>query len=328
MAEHLTMWACKAVKNNSKQNLAILLTACTCSPPNMPNINNTAIADTSATKHYLKPTAPVTNINYDAEPLTISTATGQLLQSSAKATINIPRLPPGTSTGKIMPNFVNNLLSIGVFCNANFTVTVTKTDVTVYDAHGIIILRGICESNGAKMWQINLMTATASIPTPPHIDLTNATPNNATISTPAMRPNIIPYNDDGDSINWPQPTQIIQKLDKLADQAPADIPSKAPTPVEQTCPTPIVRPRSDTYLRKAYDLPSIMALIEYHHALLGYPVKSVLLKEIKRGHLRSFPGLSHTSASRYCLDNATPTIIGHMMQVAKGIQSTKPQQPN
>ena len=44
MAEHLTMWASKRSENNSKQNLAILLTACTCSPPNMPNINDTAIA--------------------------------------------------------------------------------------------------------------------------------------------------------------------------------------------------------------------------------------------------------------------------------------------
>jgi hypothetical protein len=34
----------------------------------MPNIDNTTIADTSATKHHLKPMAPVTNINYNAAP--------------------------------------------------------------------------------------------------------------------------------------------------------------------------------------------------------------------------------------------------------------------
>jgi hypothetical protein len=89
----------------------------------MPNINDTAIANTGATKHYLIPMAPVTNINYNAATSTISTATGQLLQLSAEATINIPWLPPGTSTGKIMPDFVNNLLSMGVFCDANCTVT-------------------------------------------------------------------------------------------------------------------------------------------------------------------------------------------------------------
>ena len=137
-----------------------------------------------------------------------------------------------------------------------------------------------------------------------------------------MRPNIIPDDDDdGGRTNWTQPPQIIQHSDKLSGQAPSDIPPRAPTPVAQTCPIPIARPRSNTYHCKAYNLLSIKALIEYHHALLGYPVKLVLLKAIKQGHLRSFPGLSHTSASRYCPDNATPTIMGHMTQVAKGIQS-------
>ena len=190
--------------------------------------------------------APVTNINYNAAPLTISTTTGQLLQSSAKATINIPCLPPGTSTGKIMPNFVNNLLSMGVFCNADCTVTVTKTDVTVYNAHGTIILWGIRESSGAKMWQINLTTATASIPTPPHINLTTATSNNSSIPTLDMRPNIISDNDDDKSItSWTLP-QHIQNLDNLADQAPFEIPPISSTSGAQPFPTPIIRPRSDT----------------------------------------------------------------------------------
>ena len=170
------------------------------------------------------------------------------------------------------------------------------------------------------MWRINLTTATPSIPTQPNINLMTATVIIGSIPTPAILPNIIPYNDDEDSIEWPQPPKIIQHLDKLADHTPTDIPTKAPTPVEHTCPTPIVRPRSDTYRHRAYNLPSIRALIEYHHALLGYPVKSVLLKAIKRGHLGSFPGLSHTSASRYCPDNATPTIMGRMTQVAKRIR--------
>ena len=71
-----------------------------------------------------------------------------------------------------MPDFVNNLLNMDVFCDANCTVTFTKTDVTVYNAHGNIILWGIRESNGAKMWQINLTTTTpnnAMLTTPPYI---------------------------------------------------------------------------------------------------------------------------------------------------------------
>ena len=93
-----------------------------------------------------------------------------------------------------MPDFVNDLLSMGVFCDADCTVTFTKKDVTVYNAHGTIILWVICESSGAKMWQINLTTATA---------------NNSSIPTPAMRPSIIPDdNDEEGSTNWTQPQQI------------------------------------------------------------------------------------------------------------------------
>jgi hypothetical protein len=79
------------------------------------------------------------------------------------------------------------------------------------------------------------------------------------------------------------------------------------------------------YHCKAYDLPSIRALIEYHHATLGSLVKSELLKAIKHGHLRTFPGLSFVNASQYCPDKATPTIMAHMTQTPKGIRSTQPQ---
>ena len=161
-----------------------------------------------------------------------------------------------------MPDFVNNLLSMGVFCDADCSVTFTKTDVAIYDAQGTIILRGFRESDGARMWRVSL---------------TNANANMATVVVPRS-------------------------------------------------PAHIVNSRSDTYHRKSYDLPSIGALIQYHHASLGYPVKSELLKAIKCGHLRSFPGLSYTNASRYCPEAATPTVMGHITQVPKGVRSTKPQQ--
>jgi hypothetical protein len=103
---------------------ALLSTAYTCSPPENTLIN-TAIADTGATNNYLMPEAPVSNINYNSTPTTVSIADGQLLHSSTTATINLPQLPPGTSTGTIMSTFSNNLLSMGVFCDAGCTVVFT-----------------------------------------------------------------------------------------------------------------------------------------------------------------------------------------------------------
>ena len=82
-----------------------------------------------------------------------------------------------------------------------------------------------------------------------------------------------------------------------------------------------------SYQCRAYDLPSVRALVEYHHATMGWPTKAGFLSAIKRGHLRSFPGLTLSAATRYCPAAATPTVMGHMTQVQQGIRSTKLQPP-
>ena len=75
-----------------------------------------------------------------------------------------------------MPTFANNLLSMGVFCDAGCTVVFTKEEVTVTNVAGIKIMQGWRESDGARMWRFNL---------------TNATIASATQLTPRLLPNII-----------------------------------------------------------------------------------------------------------------------------------------
>jgi hypothetical protein len=75
---------------------------------------------------------------------------------------------------------------------------------------------------------------------------------------------------------------------------------------------------------RAYDLPSIPALIAYLHGTAGFPVKSTWLAAIKRGAYTSWPGLTHTLAARYCPD-ADETVRGHMAQPRQHIRSTHSQ---
>jgi hypothetical protein len=82
-----------------------------------------------------------------------------------------------------MPTFANNLLSMGVFCDAGCTVVFTREEVTVTNSAGIKIMQGWRESHGARMWRFNLTTATAS---------------SATHLTPMVLPNIIDDDDDDD----------------------------------------------------------------------------------------------------------------------------------
>ena len=42
----------------------------------------------------------------------------------------------------------------------------------------------------------------------------------------------------------------------------------------------------------AYDIPSVEALVRYMHAASGFPVKSMWLREIKRGDFEMWPGLT------------------------------------
>jgi hypothetical protein len=101
-----------------------------------------------------------------------------------------------------------------------------------------------------------------------------------------------------------------------------------PMPAAPTAPTsqPATRrsPHQSTeYHRRAYDLPSTKNFIEYLHCTVGSPVKSTFLKAVKAGNYCSFPGLSIQTVARYCPTNATPTVMGHLTQVQKGLQSTK-----
>ena len=257
------------------------------------------------------PDAPVSNINYNTCPITVGIADSKLLHSSTTATIDLLHLPPGTTSGTIMPAFANNLPSMGVFCYAGCTVVFTKEDVTVNSSAGIKIMHGWRESNCACMWRFNL---------------TNATAVSTNQLTPMVLPNIIlddkdDNNEDYNIISAPTISQLsqLQSISKTENGAcllsPPHIPPIVTPPIVNNS-TPNSTPTcSMSYQCRAYNLPSVRALVEYHHAMMGWPTKAGLLKATKQGHLRSFPGLTLSAATRYCPDAATPTVMGHTTQV-------------
>ncbi len=111
--------------------------------------------------------------------------------------------------------------------------------------------------------------------------------------------------------------------------ASTTVPSLSSPPLEAMCPTPRQPtalpycPASTEFHRKAYDLPSTRKLIEYIHCIIGSPVKSQFLQAVNNGNFKSFPGISATNVARYCPDNATATVLGHMTQVQQGLRTTK-----
>jgi hypothetical protein len=150
------------------------------------NTNFTAIADTGASHHYCHTNAPVPQRNYNALPTVFGLANGNTCTSIAKATLDLPDLPPGTASCHIMPSFVNNLLSMDVFCDADCSVPFTKHTATVTNKAGKVILTGFRKTTGAKMWRFNLQppwhpfqkTPLACNATPPQIHQSYIIPDN------------------------------------------------------------------------------------------------------------------------------------------------------
>jgi hypothetical protein len=85
----------------------------------------------------------------------------------------------------IMPTVANNLLSMGVFCDAGCTVTFTKDFALIHNSAGMLIMRAARETGGARMWRFHLIK--------PNV------PNASTL-TPTNVPTIIPpdYDEDDD----------------------------------------------------------------------------------------------------------------------------------
>jgi len=139
-----------------------------------------------ASHDYCHTNAPIPQRNYNAPPTVAGLADGNICASNAKATLDLPDLLPGTASCHIMPSFVNNLLSMGVFCNADCIVTFTKHTVTVTNKEGIVILMGFRETTGVRMWQFNLQppwhpfqkTPLACNATPPQIHQSYIIPDN------------------------------------------------------------------------------------------------------------------------------------------------------
>ena len=250
--------------------------------------------------------APLLHLNRLAPRTTIRTATGEAKTSIASAQLALPTLPSvAARTGHIVPGFTNNLISLGKLCDAGCTAFIDRQNITIRDSSGNHILTGAREPTGPRLWRINIAPSTS-----PEVHL--ATPG------PHLHAHIIPDNDP-EPIEHPQE----QPLEKgILPQTPILHHSPPPRP------SPPPSAKRTTAHSRAYDLPSVPALIAYLHATAGFPVKSTWLTAVKRGAYTSWPGLTPGLVARYCPD-ASETHKGHMAQPRQHIRSTHhPQLPS
>ena len=77
----------------------------------------------------------------------------------------------------------------------------------------------------------------------------------------------------------------------------------------------------------AYYMPSLEALVRYMHAAVGFPVKAVWLRAIKKGNFATRPGLTYSNASKYC-PQSVETLKGGMVQSSQRARPTKKDKHN
>ena len=117
----------------------------------------TGIAYTGASHLYIAPHAPHGPINTKARKIHVGTANGQVVPSSATATLPMPQQGHNIPCeGHIMPTFTNTLVGIGPICDAGCTVTFASKDETVYLVRGLPIITGWRGKHMPKMWRFAL----------------------------------------------------------------------------------------------------------------------------------------------------------------------------
>jgi hypothetical protein len=209
--------------------------------------------------------------------------------------------------GHIIPGFTNNLLSLGKLCDAGCTAFMNRHRLLVHDSSGKQILTGTREPTSAWLWRVNIAP-------PPHPQVHLAT------TLPKPHVHIIPdIPEPPQQSPTPRPPTAQQQQITLW-------PSQVPIIPDHPNPSPSPKPTRTTTHSRAYDLPSVPALIAYLHATAGYPVKSTWLAAVKREAFASWLGLTPGLVACYCPDSVK-THKGHMAQPRQHICSTRQTTP-
>ena len=109
-----------------------------------------------------------------------STASGQPINSESNFDISIPRLPSTfPTTGHVMPGFQENVVGVGLMCDADYPFMFTNHKVTIYSPNWTPIVTGWNEADTPRLWRIYLLPTKETylsshhplMPTQPHFRL-------------------------------------------------------------------------------------------------------------------------------------------------------------
>jgi hypothetical protein len=121
-------WLVGATSKNNNEKIDDFLT-----PPPL-KYNDTALADSGCTWHFLLSNAPCLNKTLTTKHLTVRLPNGQIMNSMHTATLDIPQWSKSSKAAHIFPAMENNsLLSAGKLCDESYFVLFSRDEVKILD---------------------------------------------------------------------------------------------------------------------------------------------------------------------------------------------------
>jgi hypothetical protein len=275
----------------NNKNLAFTMFTSRNPTPHPPD-KDTGIADSGSSHFYFAPGVPVMKYYATAPTIGVRIANGTPVHSIASGELaSVTALPPASRKGHVMAGFPHSLIGLAPFIDAGCRVLFTNTSVIAFDRDGNVILEGWRETTGPKIWRWPLLPQE---PLPPNLPQAQLQLGPCTYGIQMEAINAV-----HSIVASLRPHPIKQLVQSMPPST-----GTITTSTNSGCPP---------FDPQRIDLPSILALVAFYHACLGYPVKDLWLDAVKAGNCDTFDGLTYSNVARYCPD-LDETILGHLAQ--------------
>ena len=288
-------------------------------PDNLNNISHdntycVAKGDTGATSHYwMEENKDILMNNSKINGPPVQLPNNEVIRATEKGELPLdPVLSPTARTAMVLPKLKSsNLISIGQLCDDGCSITLNKHTLKVHK-NNKVIMKGIRNTSDG-LWEIPIQKT----------KMTENACTNPVIHSSLYCKRIM--NEISQHIPTPPSSKKHHKIPThLRHMASLAITNDFENAIDRQLHEDNKQPhvynnKSNIIIKKKQ---THMELIQYLHACCFSPVPSTFIKAIKKGFLKSFPGLTVELVEKY-LPTSIASAKGHITQERQHLQSTK-----
>ena len=230
------------------------------------NMQRWAILDSGASSYFLIVGAQLLHKRKAANPIKVTAANGEQVQSTHDGALDIPGLPPGARYAHVIPGIKHSLLSIVRLCNAGCEIVFGRWGLNVEVRYrGKIVLRG-SKSTINGLWYVPI-TKINSEDNPEQADKSKINPNQRGQETAT------------------QATQRQVRFRAINTQELPTTTHQEPTRINQMRTQGQIKAQNQRIAMNATTQVPTMSRTELamcHHQSFGNPRKDALLRALKR----------------------------------------------